>query len=313
MRKLNNRKSCDEFPVGTSSESRKIINAYKNSQNWSDYLRSELKVLSKTLENTKWPTQMLEHLNVIERSARAIEYQSKFYYEEFAQLHESDGHCQVPKVLKISKVKNSMDSTMEPSTQDSQKNVVEYFAPPAKSWSLELTKTANLDDTGYSALQLQNDEFLHKLVMIKEQMRRTNHPLTQFIIWFDQELMEEYSKLTDREAQNYIYHVLHLLIVSIIKFYNLDLMGQEMWKDLLLNALTNMVLKNNVYLVYYNLIMKSVKWELETISNNVKALANISPRQLGIPDILGKRLVTFSNFFPRLSWPKLRWALMSIL
>jgi hypothetical protein len=100
-------------------------------------------------------------------------------------------------------------------------------------------------------------------------------------------------------AKNSIYTILHLLLVSVIKFYNLDLMGQEMWKDLLLNALTNMVLRKNIYILYYTLTQKSLAKNLEIISKNMDTLKNISPRQLGISDLLG----WISKDKDKICWP----------
>jgi len=75
---------------------------------------------------------------------------------------------------------------------------------------------------------------------------------------------------------------------SVIKFYKLDLMGQEMWRDLLLNALTNMVLHKNIYIMYYNLTHQSLEQELKIVIKNSIQLQHIAPSQLGIPDLLGE-------------------------
>lgn len=152
-----------------------------------------------------------------------------------------------------------------------------------------------IDDTGYSALQLPTDDFLNKLIIIKNQMKMKNHPLTQFIICFDMEFFQDFNETDADTALRHIYNVLHLLMISVIKFYNLDLMGQELWKDLLLNLLTNMVLRNQVYIIYYNLIVKSLinyedqdKSSITVITKNVQMLQGVFPQQFGVNDIHGR-------------------------
>jgi len=137
-------------------------------------------------------------------------------------------------------------------------------------------------------------------------MKNIDHPLRQFIICFDEEFWSSYSIFLYHNKENqdipeeynsivtvleiaikHIYSIIHVLMVSIIKFYNLELKGQELWKDLILNAITSMVVKNNVYFILYNLQVKALAGEITKISKTMDRLKDISTQDLGIPDVLG--------------------------
>lgn len=168
---------------------------------------------------------MRNHLLVIEETNIAEDFVSNFYRDETEQLSESENCLNITKITKAD--------------QKFQK----CYYKNKKQIASDLNQTGFIDETAYSALELKSDNFLVKLMIIREQMRNKKHPLAQFISYVDTELFETYSTTSYEEAKNNIYTVLHLLIVSVIKFYSLEMMEQEMWKDLLLNLLINMMFK----------------------------------------------------------------------
>ena len=44
-----------------------------------------------------------------------------------------------------------------------------------------------LDESGYQALEIPQDDFLKKVNIIREQLQRNSHPVTQFLACFDEE------------------------------------------------------------------------------------------------------------------------------
>lgn len=57
----------------------------------------------------------------------------------------------------------------------------------------KLTVDSNrMDDTGYETLQLEEDTFLNRINLIKQQLESEDHPLNQFISCFDHEFSDYY-------------------------------------------------------------------------------------------------------------------------
>lgn len=51
-------------------------------------------------------------------------------------------------------------------------------------------KQKDLDETGYSALQLEKDEYYWKIKIIKSHLENPEHPLKKFLKLFDNEFWE---------------------------------------------------------------------------------------------------------------------------
>ena len=71
-------------------------------------------------------------------------------------------------------------SSIEATSYDKDANV--FFKYRAATHSTkEMIESTWIDDNGYSALDLPNDDYLLKLKIIKKQMKNKNHHIYQFI------------------------------------------------------------------------------------------------------------------------------------
>lgn len=87
-----------------------------------------------------------------------------------------------------------------------------------------------------------------------------------------------------------IFNILFVLLIIIIKFYRLELRRQEMWKDILLNIMTNKVLCRKTYFVMYNLLTKKHYQRISMIQDKLEQLADVMPEDFGISKILSMDL-----------------------
>ena len=71
-------------------------------------------------------------------------------------------------------------------------------------------------------------------------------------------MIEEIEGVAD-EVITDINNVIFLILVVIIKFYSLNLRKQELWKDILLNLVTSIVIKSNTYFIVYNILAKKLQ------------------------------------------------------
>lgn len=84
-----------------------------------------------------------------------------------------------------------------------------------------------------------------------------------------------------------------------MKFYTLELKRQELWKDILLNLVTNVVLCKNVYFVVYNLLTKKLYKRICNIQDKIERLQNIMPEDLGVSKILAMNLSLRKEIIPK--------------
>ena len=68
-----------------------------------------------------------------------------------------------------------------------------------KSWSFDIEE---MDDSGYQALQLLEDNFLIKIKVIKGHLQNTTHPIAKFVHIFNEEFSKYYFKFLERKFNN---------------------------------------------------------------------------------------------------------------
>ena len=103
-----------------------------------------------------------------------------------------------------------------------------------------------------------------------------------------------------------VFNVIFILLVVIIKFYMLELNRQELWKDLLLNLVTNQVLCKNTYFLVYNMITKKMYQRISMIQDKMEKLQNIMPQDLGVSPLISMDLAFRRETMPA-PRPKLKY------
>ena len=169
--------------------------------------------------------------------------------------------------------------------------VSEYKEVPIKNQSSnslvqsDMRKTVKemLDDeTGMEALQVNDENFNKRLLLIKKQLENPDHPIKEVMSSFDTIFFGLYSPLIDKsikklqkspsaedikeaqvqmekvvaEVQNWV----RIVFFSVLKFYRLNLMGESTFgidvrKDLLLNMVTSMVMMDQTYSIVMNALL----------------------------------------------------------
>lgn len=84
IRNRNNRNSWDDGSY-REFESKNILKAYHNKQPWNEYLETELRELHEIIDYFSWPRKMIKHFKYIISSTNEIEFQSKFFYDEYSR------------------------------------------------------------------------------------------------------------------------------------------------------------------------------------------------------------------------------------
>ena len=162
------------------------------------YLKEELKKLAKEEIEFPWPKLMLKYTNSIGRGDSMTKFQKKYYYEIFKE-HNHSGKAGGSKSIGINKTHQEKPSNLEISTVDTNINLGNYINQTYMAEKDDLMLTNLIDDTGYTALSLPPDDFLKKLLVIKNQMKQPDHPLTEFIKCFDNKFWEAYSMVPKDE------------------------------------------------------------------------------------------------------------------
>ena len=132
-----------------------------------------------------------------------------------------------------------------------------------KAPSLFENEKGTTDELAYTALELRVDNFFEQLKVIKDHLNSKSHPITRFMkvfgseFWeyykdnlcsnsFDHQSKEKEEKNIDditRTALDWLLFIMFSVFISIIKFYNLKICSNEMWRDLLLNIVASLTLK----------------------------------------------------------------------
>jgi hypothetical protein len=160
----------------------------------------------------------------------------------------------------------------------------------------------------YDSEEVKNEsEFVEKINIIKSHFQMDDHPLSQFLSIFSEEFWKFYTEFLRKkdleeddiyemdpehlEEATYsckkgIKNIIFWFCIVIIAMYKLDLAGKELDQDLLLNTITSLLLKNDVYFTLYNLLAKSQTRSLSHIQENMNKLQKLRPQHLGVSDIL---------------------------
>lgn len=88
------------------------------------------------------------------------------------------------------------------------------------------------------------------------------------------------------KAVNDVLNMVFSMFITIIKFYSLELEGNELRKDLILTLITNKMLQSYVYFVLHNLITLQNEARIVKLQERFKALEGIRPCHLGANKIL---------------------------
>ena len=81
--KATSKKSISNSSNNLGGESKAFLKEINTMQTWNGYMKAELKRLKGLFKGATWPNHMLNHLSTIDRSLSTIEYQARFYYDEY--------------------------------------------------------------------------------------------------------------------------------------------------------------------------------------------------------------------------------------
>ena len=123
----------------------------------------------------------------------------------------------------------------------------------------------------------------HKLTKIKEHFESNNHPLNKIILKFQNSMIKAYRFLlnpVDRsEWVNFnevkekivddIYRFIHLIFFTLIKFYALDIKDNDNNSDILIEIITDRVIRNDFYTLIHNVISYCLKKEINRLNKKM--------------------------------------------
>ncbi|CAI2387179.1 unnamed protein product [Moneuplotes crassus] len=277
-----------------------------------EYLETSLNSLEKISEHSEWIKKMRVHLKNIKDNI-GLEFKSEFLLSDLTNEEEFKVPAP-PMQTKIGKRKSEGKTSR--TKADSFKNKMKYTAKEMSSKHKKKTHSIKtpvkssfaqdpIDESGYAALCLQDDDFKSKLELIRNQLQKSSHPINQFLTLFNYEFSDYYKQylgfdkdsgvaLTEEDTTDIcdsaitdLLNIINLTLIVVIKFYSLKLKQQECWKDILLNMITGFVLRGNTYSTAYNLLCQKLKPTLYKIQNVMEQLhLLIGPQEFGVePEI----------------------------
>jgi len=142
---------------------------------------------------------------------------------------------------------------------------------------------------------------LNKFRFLKEELKKRDHPLTQLVGQFHKWMESSYEsllypnwseinneKLRD-EIIDEVKRFIVLLFFTIIKFYNLSFKDNENNCDILLEIITGIVVKGELYLAIHNAISIWLKSQIETLDTIMQEEEHVnlddSKFMAGVPGI----------------------------
>lgn len=280
-----------------------VINS-KSKKTWIKYLKSELKHAHET-NSVRYSSDIIKFWSKIKKKVNYIKWQSDFTFSSYTSLHKKS--IDTKKIQRRINLKSTAQNLEEENKMDAISTRDCQSQSMLDSSNSYVNKTEwNQDDSGYSALNLEEDDFYYQLQIIKNHLKKKSHPLNELISLFDSEIWKWYQNNLctkvdeegnrcnrandiDQVARSILDKALHfisVLMVAIMKFYNIQLYHQSMWKDLLLNIMTSNVLKDYTYFTIYNVLSLSVQKRLEFISKRMQGLANLRLHHLKVKKII---------------------------
>lgn len=156
------------------------------------------------------------------------------------------------------------------------------------------------DENGVDALQASDEDFNQKILLIKKQLEQKDHPINELLEHFNKVFYAQYNKEVERgmkgqspateeqmkkiigEVQTWV----RLAFFSVLRFYRLNLQGMQFGdvrKDLLLNMITSIVMKDYTYSIIMNTILQAQNDRVKQIQRNMsKYKYKLSLEKLGV-------------------------------
>lgn len=160
------------------------------------------------------------------------------------------------------------------------------------------------------ALQVNDETFNKRLLLIKKQLESPDHPIKEAMNSFDTIFFGLYSPLVEKSLKKLqkspspqdikdahalmekvvaeVQAWVRIVFFSVLKFYRLNLMGGSSFgvdvrKDLLLNMVTSMVMMDQTYSIVMNVLLQAWTERVKVIQRNMaKYKFKISLEKLGV-------------------------------
>mmetsp|Transcript_38751 Transcript_38751/g.37095 ORF Transcript_38751/g.37095 Transcript_38751/m.37095 type:complete len:138 (-) Transcript_38751:890-1303(-) len=118
------------------------------------------------------------------------------------------------------------------------------------------------------------------MLKIKRQMSRTNHPINRIIKIFQDSLCKKYMehlhkdeegeyKAVFKEVLRQMHCFIDMVVSAMISFYELDLKRTDMKRSLIVNLVTNQVIKDEVYFIVVNFYSFNNYKEISLIADTI--------------------------------------------
>jgi hypothetical protein len=256
---------------------------------------------------------MLEVLSVIIEVDKKTQIDTKWQSDLYCHNYSMESKSKIcPQNKQISHKKKMSRLRILSGSSDAD-SVSERFGQPSDSVVLSYEKEKLgikkdiLDETGFYVFEMESDDFLFKIDKIKDHLKKSNHPLNVFMKKFDDEFWNSYGvymwkreQLEEIIEQQFLFGVEELwnkavndvlnmvfwMLITIVKFYSLDLEEKELKKDLILTFITNKILRSYVYFVLHNLITIKNEERIIKLQNRLKLLEHWKPWHFGANKIL---------------------------
>eukprot|EP00347_Sterkiella_histriomuscorum_P018663 403344650 len=206
-----------------------------------------------------------------------------------------------PKVINSQKNRHTVMSP-EPVKNFSQQ--LELKVPDQKSIqnhhkSVKLTlKSQIIDENGQDALRLSS-KFNRRVLIIRDQISdNKSHPLHKLIKRFDNLFFHQYAPQIERTNQKFVMKdskevmnrivrevqsFVRILFFATIKFYRIELKPNDIRKDLIINMLTSVIMKDQTYSIIMNSILQGNQDRVKAIQKNMsKYKFKINLDKLGV-------------------------------
>ncbi|CDW75334.1 UNKNOWN [Stylonychia lemnae] len=163
--------------------------------------------------------------------------------------------------------------------------------------SVKLTfKSILSDETGNDALRLST-KFNRKVLIIRDQMQQKSHPIHKIIKKFDLLFFQIYAVQIERASQKNVkeskelmnqivkevQNFVRIIFFATLKFYRLELKPQDLRKDLVINMITSLIMKDQTYSIIMNAILQGSSDRVRNIQKNIgKYRYKINLDKLGV-------------------------------
>ena len=162
---------------------------------------------------------------------------------------------------------------------------------PVKKKKYSASQAAMRDGTGLSAVQLSS-KFHENLVFIKRQLETASHPIFKIISYFrsvyscqytflllrnkqvrlmmesdlgetDDSLLPNIHKANTEVLKNEIKGFIEQIVNAVLQFYEIELTRKDIKRDLMVNMITNIVIREDIYFILFRIYSKMLNDDIQ--------------------------------------------------